>query len=41
MAARDALDQEVLHEEIDKLEDLSRKDVGFTRMPSGFADLDG
>ena len=30
----------VLHEEIDKLEELSRKDVGLTGTPSGFADLD-
>ena len=30
----------VLHEEIDKLEELSRKDVGLTGVPSGFADLD-
>jgi replicative DNA helicase len=30
----------VLHEEIDKLEELSRKDVGLTGAPSGFADLD-
>ena len=27
----------VLHEEIDKLEELSRKDVGLTGVPSGFA----
>jgi replicative DNA helicase len=30
----------VLHEEIDKLEELSRKDVGLTGVPSGFTDLD-
>ena len=30
----------VLHEEIDKLEELSRGDVGLTGTPSGFADLD-
>jgi replicative DNA helicase len=30
----------VLHEEVDKLEELSRKDVGLTGTPSGFADLD-
>jgi replicative DNA helicase len=30
----------VLHEEIDKLEELSRKDVGLTGTPSGFADVD-
>jgi replicative DNA helicase len=30
----------VLHEEIDKLEELSRKDVGLTGVPSGFSDLD-
>jgi replicative DNA helicase len=30
----------VLHEEIDKLEELSRKDIGLTGAPSGFADLD-
>jgi replicative DNA helicase len=30
----------VLHEEIDKLEELSRKDVGLTGTPSGFIDLD-
>ena len=30
----------VLHEEIDKLEELSRKDVGLTGTPSGFLDLD-
>ena len=30
----------VLHEEIDKLEELSRKDVGLTGAPSGFVDLD-
>jgi replicative DNA helicase len=30
----------VLHEEIDKLEELSRKDVGLTGTPSGFTDLD-
>jgi len=30
----------VLHEEIDKLEELSRGDVGLTGTPSGFSDLD-
>jgi replicative DNA helicase len=30
----------VLHEEIDKLEELSRNDIGLTGTPSGFADLD-
>jgi len=30
----------VLHEEIDKLEELSRKDIGLTGTPSGFLDLD-
>jgi replicative DNA helicase len=30
----------ILHEEIDKLEELSRKDVGLTGTPSGFSDLD-
>jgi replicative DNA helicase len=30
----------ILHEEIDKLEELSRKDVGLTGVPSGFSDLD-
>ena len=30
----------VLHEELDKLEELSRKGVGLTGTPSGFADLD-
>jgi replicative DNA helicase len=30
----------VLHEEIDKLEELSRKDVGLTGTPSGFSDID-
>jgi replicative DNA helicase len=30
----------VLHEEIDKLEELSRKDVGLTGTASGFTDLD-
>ena len=30
----------VLHDEIDKLEELSRTDVGLTGTPSGFADLD-
>ena len=30
----------VLHEEIDKLEELSRNDVGLTGTPSGFSDLD-
>ena len=32
--------EEVLHEEIDKLEALSREDVGLTGTPSGFTDLD-
>ncbi len=32
--------EEVLHEEIDKLEALSRADVGLTGTPSGFNDLD-
>jgi len=30
----------VLHEEIDKLEELSRKDAGLTGTPSGFKDID-
>ena len=30
----------VLHEEIDKLEELSRRDVGLTGTPSGFPDID-
>jgi replicative DNA helicase len=30
----------VLHEEIDKLEELSRRDVGLIGVPSGFTDLD-
>ena len=30
----------ILHEEIDKLEELSRKDVGLTGTASGFTDLD-
>ncbi len=30
----------VLHDEIDKLEELSRKDVGLTGAPSGFNDID-
>lgn len=30
----------VLHEEIDKLEELSRSDVGLTGTPSGFQDID-
>jgi replicative DNA helicase len=30
----------VLHEEIDKLEELSRSDVGLTGTPSGFNDID-
>jgi replicative DNA helicase len=30
----------VLHEEIDKLEELSRHDIGLTGTPSGFADID-
>ncbi len=33
--------ESVLHEEVDKLEELSRKDVGLTGTPSGFTDLDG
>jgi replicative DNA helicase len=32
--------EDVLHEEVDKLEELSRKDVGLTGTPSGFTDLD-
>jgi replicative DNA helicase len=32
--------EEVLHEEIDKLEELSRKGVGLTGTPSGFTDID-
>src|SRR3954454_5659843 len=32
--------EEVLHEEVDKLEALSRQDVGLTGTPSGFSDLD-
>ncbi len=32
--------EDVLHEEIDKLEELSRTDVGLTGTPSGFSDLD-
>jgi replicative DNA helicase len=32
--------EELLHREIDKLEELSKKDVGLTGTPSGFADLD-
>ncbi|HEY6780754.1 MAG TPA: replicative DNA helicase, partial [Thermoleophilaceae bacterium] len=32
--------EDVLHEEIDKLEELSRTDVGLTGTPSGFNDLD-
>src|SRR5919197_2579396 len=32
--------ESVLHEEIDKLEELSRKDVGLTGTASGFTDLD-
>jgi replicative DNA helicase len=32
--------EDVLHEEIDKLEELSRSDVGLTGTPSGFGDLD-
>jgi replicative DNA helicase len=32
--------EDVLHEEIDKLEELSRTDVGLTGTPSGFTDLD-
>ena len=30
----------ILHEEIDRLEELSRKDVGLTGTPSGFSDID-
>jgi len=30
----------ILHDEIDKLEELSKNDVGLTGTPSGFADLD-
>jgi replicative DNA helicase len=30
----------VLHEEIDKLEELSRRDIGLTGTPSGFPDID-
>jgi replicative DNA helicase len=30
----------ILHDEIDKLEELSKSDVGLTGTPSGFADLD-
>ena len=30
----------ILHDEIDKLEELSKTDVGLTGTPSGFADLD-
>ena len=30
----------VLHDEIDKLEELSRRDIGLTGTPSGFSDLD-
>lgn len=32
--------EDVLHDEIDKLEELSKKDVGLTGTPSGFKDLD-
>jgi replicative DNA helicase len=32
--------EDVLHEEIDKLEELSRKDIGLTGTPSGFTDID-
>jgi replicative DNA helicase len=32
--------EDVLHEEIDKLEELSRKGVGLTGTPSGFTDID-
>jgi replicative DNA helicase len=32
--------EDVLHEEIDKLEELSRSDIGLTGTPSGFSDLD-
>ncbi len=32
--------ESVLHEEIDKLEELSRNDIGLTGTPSGFTDID-
>jgi replicative DNA helicase len=32
--------EEILHAEVDKLEELSRKDIGLTGVPSGFTDLD-
>jgi replicative DNA helicase len=32
--------EDVLHEEIDKLEELSRNDIGLTGTPSGFTDID-
>ena len=32
--------EDLLHEEIDKLEELSKRDVGLTGTPSGFTDLD-
>jgi replicative DNA helicase len=32
--------EEILHKEIDKLEELSKRDVGLTGTPSGFTDLD-
>ncbi|MFL5866623.1 MAG: replicative DNA helicase [Thermoleophilaceae bacterium] len=32
--------EELLHREIDKLEELSKRDVGLTGTPSGFTDLD-
>ena len=32
--------ESVLHEEIDKLEELSRSDIGLTGTPSGFTDID-
>ena len=37
---RDAQLDDLLHEEIDKLEELSKRDVGLTGTPSGFTDLD-
>ena len=38
--ATSARSSEILHEEIDKLEQLSREGVGLTGTPSGFRDLD-
>jgi replicative DNA helicase len=32
--------EEILHKEVDKLEELSKRDVGLTGTPSGFTDLD-